>query len=305
MIKSVTVTNYLGESMTIELSESKPDHGLIIQSITGLGPAKANASMTKLAGMDGSIFNSARLENRSILLRLILEESPTIEDARLRTYKYFPIKKPVELRIETDRRSSFATGYVISNEPDVFSKRESNSIEIDCPDPYFYSAGEGGKKVTAFFGVEPTFEFEFSNESVTDDILEFGEIQNQAERNIIYDGDAEIGVLITIHALGPATNISIYNTGTRDFMQILTSKIEEMTGSGIVAGDDIIISTVRGNKYVQLLRNGVYINILNALTKDSDWFLLTRGDNVFAYIADSGSENLQFTIENRIRYEGV
>ena len=88
-------------------------------------------------------------------------------------------------------------------------------------------------------------------------------------------------------------------------MKIYNSKIAALTGSGIIAGDDIIISTVRGNKYISLLREGIYTNILNALDKESDWFQLTKGDNIFAYTADEGAENLQFKIENRIIYEGV
>ena len=54
-----------------------------------------------------------------------------------------------------------------------------------------------------------------------------------------------------------------------------------------------------------LVREGKTYNILNCLSKDSDWFQLTKGDNLFAYTADEGANNLQFTIENRIVYEGV
>lgn len=110
---------------------------------------------------------------------------------------------------------------------------------------------------------------------------------------------------MTINALGPATNITIYNTQTQDSMAIDTTKLEQLTGAGITAGDEITISTVRGNKYVRLLRKGVYTNILNCLNKDADWFLLSKGDNVFAYTAETGSENIQFRMENKTLYEGV
>lgn len=66
MIKSVTITNYLGESVKITLAEDDPEHGMIISSITGLGPPKANVSMTDLATMDGSLFNSARVEKGTL-----------------------------------------------------------------------------------------------------------------------------------------------------------------------------------------------------------------------------------------------
>lgn len=120
-----------------------------------------------------------------------------------------------------------------------------------------------------------------------------------------YTGDAEIGMTISIHAIGEAKNISIFNTVTRESMRIDTDKLAQITGSGVIAGDDIIICTVKRNKTIYLLRNGVYINILNCLDRDADWFQLSKGDNLFAYTVEEGLENLQFRIENRTIFEGV
>ena len=88
-------------------------------------------------------------------------------------------------------------------------------------------------------------------------------------------------------------------------MKIDTDRIASIIGSGLVAGDEIIICTVKGNKYVRLLRDGETTNILNCLDKNTDWFTLAKGENVFAYNAETGANNLQFKIENRIVYEGV
>lgn len=302
MIKSVTVTNYQNESLKINLSEAEPEHGLIIKSISGLGPPKANISMTDLASMDGSVFNSARVEKRNIVIQLIFTNALSIEDTRQRTYKYFPIKTPVQLSIETDNRILNTIGYVESNEPDIFSKEESNQISILCDDPYFYSSRT---IVTTFSGIEPLFEFEFSNESVTEPLLEFGLIETKRERLIRYDGDAEAGIIITIHAFDVAGDITIYNARSREVMTIYNDKIKAITGSGIMALDDIIISTIKGNKRVELLRNGKYINILNAIDKYSDWFQLKKGDNVFAYFVSFGELDIQFKIENKNLYEGI
>lgn len=305
MIKSVTVTNYLGEWVKIDLADEAPEHGLIITKIEGLGPAKANINTTNLATNDGALYNSARLDERNIVLELYFADAPRMEDTRQATYRYFPIKKAIDFLIETENRIVKTKGYVESNEPNVFSKQESCQISIVCPDPYFYSAGGNGTNVTIFYGVEPLFEFAFENEGAEQSITEFGSIENQTERSVYYDGDSEIGVTITIHAIGEARNITIYNTGTREVMRIDTGKIEALTGSGMVAGDDIIITTVRGEKSIYLLRAGQYTNILNCLDKGSDWFQLLKGDNIFAYVAEYGSENLQFKIENKIIYEGV
>lgn len=307
MIYSIVVTNYLGDRIKLELG--KPDvSGFLIKSITGLGPAKANVNTTEVSTNDGSLFNSARLSQRNIVLDMVFINTvygESIEDLRQKSYKYFPLKKSVELTIETDNRYVKTTGYVESNEPNIFSSQEGTQISIICPDPYFYSAGEDGNNVTNFYGIDPMFEFPFSNESLDEPLLVFGEIQIKTEGVITYHGDSEIGVMIYIHAIGPATNINIYNTETREVMRINTEKISSLTGKGIVASDDIVINTAKGEKSITLIREGVSYNILNCLNKNTDWFTLAKGDNIFAFTADSGVTNLQFRVENKVIYEGV
>lgn len=307
MIYSIVVTNYLGDRIKLELG--KPDvSGFLIKSITGLGPAKANVNTTEVSTNDGSLFNSARLSQRNIVLDMVFINTvygESIEDLRQKSYKYFPLKKSVELTIETDNRYAKTTGYVESNEPNIFSSQEGTQISIICPDPYFYSAGEDGNNVTNFYSIDPMFEFPFSNESLDEPLLVFGEIQIKTEGVITYHGDSEIGVMIYIHAIGPATNINIYNTETREVMRINTEKISSLTGKGIVASDNIVINTAKGEKSITLIREGVSYNILNCLDKNTDWFMLAKGDNIFAFTADSGVTNLQFRVENKVIYEGV
>ena len=307
MIYSIVVTNYLGDRIKLELG--KPDvSGFLIKSITGLGPAKANVNTTEVSTNDGSLFNSARLSQRNIVLDMVFINTvygESIEDLRQKSYKYFPLKKSVELTIETDNRYVKTTGYVESNEPNIFSSQEGTQISIICPDPYFYSAGEDGNNVTNFYSIDPMFEFPFSNESLDEPLLVFGEIQIKTEGVITYHGDSEIGVMIYIHAIGSATNINIYNTETREVMRINTEKISSLTGKGIVASDDIVINTAKGEKSITLIREGVSYNILNCLDKNTDWFTLAKGDNIFAFTADSGVTNLQFRVENKVIYEGV
>lgn len=304
MIKSITVTNYLGDTLKMELSRPQLS-GFIITAITGLGPGKSNINTTEISTNDGSLYNSSRVPNRNIVISLRYLGNDSIEDVRQMSYKYFPIKKKLRLLIETDNRLAEIDGYVESNEPEIFSKEEGADISIICPYPFFYSADGDGMQTTVFSGVEPLFEFPFSNESLSDPLLEMGEIHNRTDNVVIYNGDVETGIIITIHAMGEASGITIYNTLTRETMEIDTDKIATLTGSGIIAGDDIIISTVKGDKYAKLIRAGDEINILNCMDKNTDWFQLSKGDNVFVYTAETGTTNLQFKIENRLVYEGV
>lgn len=303
MIKSVKVTNYMGESLTIPLIWN--DGPFEIEKIEGLGPPKANINTTEIATNDGSKFNSARSTERNIVFYLILHGAPTIEDARHLSYKYFPVKKYLQLEIETDNRRCIVEGYPESNEPNIFSENEDIQVSIVCPNPYWKSAGDDGIREVVFHGVAPNFEFPFSNESLTGDKIEFGIIERRKENVVYYDGDAEQGITITIEAIGTVKNLTIYNVRTREKMAISHDELVSFTGSGIVNGDTITISTVKGHKSIELLRDGVTTNILNCIGKDDDWFMLSKGDNIFGYTADEGSDYLDFKINYSSLYEGI
>ena len=231
---------------------------------------------------------------------------PSFEFHLEKSYKYFPIKKELTLTFETDNRSCYITGYVESNEPVIFKENEYTQVSIMCPDPYFYSLRAAS---TVFSGVVSMFEFPFSNEvqnnEETERFLIMSDLQFETEQTVYYSGESEIGMTIRIRAIGTVENLTIFNTKTKEFIKLDTNKMQQITGSTIVAGDEITICTVKGKKSIRLLRDGVTTNILNCMTKDSSWIQLVKGDNVLAYTADSGAEKLYFTVENNVLYEGV
>lgn len=301
MIKSVTITNHLNESLVLELG-SPEKSGFLIRSIDGLGPVKADINVVELATTDGSHFNSARLSSRNIVMNLAFLANPTIEDTRLKSYKYFRVKQEVKIKIETDNRTAEIIGRVESNEPDIFSSQTSAVISIICPDPYFYATDD--LTITTLSGISSLFTFPFENVDEAP-MLIFGEIMTAREAVVTYDGDTDVGMLIKINAVGSATNLMVYNNETNEFMKIDTTKLTTLTGSPIIADDEITINTVKGNKYVTLKRNGVEINILNAIDKNSSWLQIRSGINVFAYTATTGAENLHIKLHNNKLYEGV
>jgi hypothetical protein len=301
MIKSLKVTNYLGESLIMELG-SPEKSGFLIYNIEGLGPPKADINKTEVAVLDGSFFNSSRATSRNIRLSLIFLEFPTIEKIRLQSYKYFPIKKQITLELETDERNAIVNGYIESNEPVIFSKQQGTVISVVSTDSYFY---EKNDVINVFGSLTSLFQFPFSNESTVSNLINFGNIILEPTKNIIYEGDASVGIVFIIHALGAATNIEIEKVITNQTISINTTILASIVGSGIQSGDDIIISTVIGEKYAVLIRSDVEYNILNAIGKHPEWFVLEKGDNLFTYSAETGLTNLQFTTQNRVVYEGV
>lgn len=302
MIKSVTVTNHNNESLVLELYHPE-NSGLIVESIEGLGPPQADINSNEVATMDGGIFTSARMQERNIVLRLAMMFDPIVEDARLRAYRYFQVKKPVHLEFETDRRNAECDGYVESNEPDIFTDHETTQISIICPDPFFY---EKGQEEIAFAGVHPLFEFPFSNESLTENLIEFGTIHEDNRAILDYKGDADTGVYITVHAMsGTAEGITIWNVDTREKIRIDTMKIRRMFDIQFGQGDDIEINTKIGERSIRLLHDGKYHNIISCINKDADWFQITAGYNRFTFVCESGEDNLMVTFRYRNAYGGI
>lgn len=302
MIRSVTVTNHNNDSLKLELYHPEKS-GLIIDNIEGLGPPKASINSNEVATIDGGIFTSARMSQRNIVITLSMMFDPIIEDSRLRAYRYFPVKKPVKLEFETDRRNAECDGYVESNTPTIFTDHETTQISIICPDPFFY---EKGLEEVAFAGVHPLFEFPFSNESLTENLIEFGDIRDDNRAILDYKGDADTGVRIVVHVMsGTAENVTIWNVGTREKIRIDTQKIIRLTGITFSQGDDIEINTKIGEKYIRLIHDGRYYNIISCINKDADWFQITSGYNTFTFVADYGEANLMVTFHYRNAYGGI
>lgn len=306
MIKSISVTNFRDETILLEL-DNPYGHGLVVESVTGLGPAKANINTTELATSDGSIYNSARVTSRNIVITFrFLPDSETqlIETVRQRTYKYFPLKKPITLTVETDHRIGVIQGYVESNEPDIFQKEEKAQVSIVCPSPYFYVPDS----TITLNGVESSFYFPFSNESLTEDHLIFGNIVSSISTEYIYDGDIDSGVIFHIHTVDNVEDILLYNMATRERMNITTGVIGSITNDGnehLISGDDVYLSTISGDRYIYLVRGGKQYNILPALPKMTDWIRIIKGSNVFGYTANFGKSDTIIEVFTNVLYEGM
>lgn len=302
MIRSITVTNPKNESLVLELAHPEKS-GLIIKSVSGLGPPKASVNSTDLATTDGALFSSARASTRNIVFSLGLMFAPTIEDARQKTYKYFPLKKMIEIAVETDNRSLVTYGYVESNEPNIFSKEETVSISVLCLDPFFY---DPNYSQTDFATVTPLFEFPFSNDSLEEDLIEIGSINLDTRSNLYYTGDVDTGVLINVHCMGIVSgNITIYNVDTQEKIEIDLSKIKTLIGRDFSNGDDINICTISGKKYVECVHDGYTTNAIAAIGKQADWLTISSGNNIFNFVVTEGIENLSVTFKYRNAYGGI
>src|SRR3972149_5775894 len=299
MINSFYVKTQLGDELTVELGRPEIS-GFLVRFIDGLDPTKADIEMTQMAMMNGAVFNSSRSGSRNIVISL--EYKGDVETMRRASYQFFPLRERVTLRFFSNTRSAEVFGYIESNKQQIFSKGCGCLISVQCPSSFLHALEN---QRTDFSAVESLFEFPFSNESLTENLIEFSELQINPEKTIFYEGEADRGVVLYIHALGIIEMLAIHNVETNESMVIDTDRLELLTGGPFDTGDDIIISTVEGQKYAKLVRDGVETNIMNCLERDPDWFELHKGNNPFTYTADVGESNVQLTIEADIVYEGI
>lgn len=310
MIKSVTAVNFKGESIKMDLFHPESS-GFIIIKIDGIGPGKATVTKNDSKVYDGGTITSARLPSRNIKMEIQFLWVNSIEDVRHKSYKYFPLKKPITLIFETDTRTVEIEGVVESNEPDIFSSEESTNISIICPDPYFYASGENARSKTEFSGINAMFEIPsdtgYSNESLTEALTEISTLYVQSERGIMNYGEVDIGVVISIKPLAIVKGIlTISNVTLGQNMSFDLNKIKTITEQDFHLGDELIINTLRGKKSVTLVREGKNYNALSCIDTRTDWIYLTSGENTFTYYLDGeGIEDLQFSVTNSILYEGV
>jgi hypothetical protein len=303
MIKSVKVTNSRQETIVLEL-RSPEQSGLYVRRIDGLGLSKVDVNMSESLYEDGSYFNTARATNRNLVFSLgfLDTKNETIEEIRRKTYRFFPSKKEIRFDIETDMKRVYTTGYLESNEPDIFSKESGCVISVICPDAYFK---DETIVETTLSGLTGGFEFPFSNESIYESLLEFATIFTNSNAIVSYAGDADTGVIFVITFIGSVTNITINNLTDSTSFFIDSSKVASITGSNFTNGDILTISTLKGSRYINLLRGSTNWNILNAVSTTSKWFTISKGTNIFSVTASAGIGNLSYSILSQALYEGI
>lgn len=308
MFQSMTVTNARGDTLDLPIRNPMAT-GYNVVAIDGLGPVDAVLQTSNTVTTDGVIFNGARKDEREIVINLAYypESGKNIEDLRHGTYKYFPEKEEVTLVFHADTRSVRTTGIVESNGVSIFSEKESSSIVIKCPDPWFRIDNELNR-VTSFSNVEPVFEFPFNwaNNPVGEPKpLWFGTIHNMHSKNIVYDGESEVGVIIRMSFDAPVRNIRIYNEEAGQEIDVFTDKVKLIIADDIKPGDELVICTIPEQKSVEIIRDGISYNILNAINRDVRFITLHKGVNTIVYSAESGVDNIMMSIENETLYTGV
>ena len=281
---SLTAENAKGEQLKLT---GNPAFQII--NIDGLYPPAAIINLMQRAGHDGSLFNSAFVDNRQIILDIAIQGDACRNRNEL--YKFFKTARAVRLYYYNELHGAYIDGWVQNAPVDFFGQIETVQITIICPDPFWHSTvpveGEAD-------GMEALFEFPFSIESGHP--IPFSEAHGDRGAYIWNPGTVESGLTISIYASGAATNPRIYHQNTDQFFRVNTS---------LQSGDILTIDTRTDHKRITRRRSGSDTNLIASRASGSTWLQMEPGENVYILSASSGLSNLSCLISSITNIEGV
>lgn len=255
----------------IRLTQNESEYQVV--DIEGLNPPNAQINTSKIAGLDGSKFNSSSLNERNLVITIKLNGD--VEQNRINFYSFFRIKEWCKIYYKNDSRDVYIEGYVESVQCGLFTNNELMQISILCPNPYFKALEEIVDDISKTIAM---FEFPFAI-NITDPV-EFSTIDTSKITRVDNNSESETGLIIDIDVLNNCNKIQINNISTGELFILNYAFLE---------GDKITIDTNKGSKSVSLIRNATKINLFGALAKNSKFFQLNIGDNYFSYLVDNGT----------------
>lgn len=269
-----------------ELTHDSKDY--YVTSVQGLTPPPTIINTATAGTIDGTFFNSARVEQRNIVITLVINGD--IETNRQKLYRIFPRKTKCTVYFANQNRDVKIDGYVETLESDLFVMREQVQISIICPRPYFQALNDLYNELSK---IVPLFEFPFS--IVTP--IPFSELLDVPLCTIINEGDAACGTIIKADIYHSVSGLKITNNTTQKYFELNYSFLND---------DQLTINSNSGQMGVQLQRGGTFTNLLNYVTQGSTWLKIVPGENIFTFSLTTGdTEDVKIHFTTALLYGGV
>lgn len=161
-------------------------------------------------------------------------------------------------------------------------------IQGTCSDPMFTTKD---KQTALIASIIPKFRFPLVIPQNNGILMGLREPSLLATLN--NGGDIDTGLLITFSCTSTVTNPSLLNVDTREFIKI---------NKTMSAGEQIIVSTGSGEKYIKGIVSGEVSNYFKYMDFDSTWLQLHTGENILKYDADDNVDGLEVLISFLPKY---
>ncbi len=269
MIFKVEVRNVAGTLLTLLFDDYS--NGYYVKEIEGLDPVDAAIVSSDFAGVDGTQFQTASRGARNIIIKLGFEPDyilTSVSSLRRALYGFFMPKSVVNLKFfDTDGLVIDIQGRVEKAPAPLFTDKPGMNISILCDDPDF---------------VEP------------DPITTSGAtVSTTTESFIHYEGTSDSGFVFTLHLNRSLSDFTIYMTNPDGILRQLDFS------ASLLNGDILTISTVTGDKFIQLNRGGTISSLVYGMPSTSEWLQLKNGFNNFRVYAVGSPIPFDITYVNR------
>lgn len=258
-----------------------------VVGIDGLTRPPTNINTAIAGGIDGSFFNSARVEQRNLVISIILRGD--IEANRQALYTIFPLKSKCTIYFSNKNRDVKIEGFVETLEADLFTMQERVQVSIICPRPYWQDMNEIIDSISTTVNL---FQFPFS----ISEPIPFAEVYNEPHAFLNNLGDSETGFTIVTTLEKNLSTLTFTNLTTGEFFKVDYTMLE---------GDTFILSTIQGGLNVRIEREGSSINLLNYIGAGSSWIKLVTGLNDITYSCGSDEADFPIAINAIWLYGGV
>lgn len=253
----------------------------------GLTIAEVDIASSTVASMDGDFINNMQVTPRDIVLDLVIEHD--VEATKRYILSFIKPKQKCTLRWTQLERTLRISGVVETIEMPRFTDQVTMQISIYCSQPFWedqgYTITDISERVNLHYFTDQSNDQLFFFEEGQP----FGEIDSNRTKTFYNNGDVSVGLEIHILALETLTNPRIYNDDG-EFIGVDCT---------LSAGDEIIITTEKGNKTITL--NGE--NIISMIRRGSTWLQLKTGESELTIDSDDGTEyDMNFTIIYKQRY---
>lgn len=284
-MQKIIFKNSRGQS--IILSNTRP---YILTKIENTGSPKTTILSSKAPGQDGKSYHGSLLEERILPITGGIVGTD-IEDMYRKRQELCSVcnpKIPGKL-IYINNAGEYAIDVVVEDSP-VFKQQVNNIqeflIQLYCYNPFWKDNFISSKQMSYVMG-GLTFPLKLPTQFS----------QRSFKRKVINSGDVETPLLIEFY--GPATNPTIKNNTTREFITIKRELKET---------DKLVINTDFGNKKVVIVdESEKETNVLNwiDLKEGFGFFQLIPGENEIEYGSKNDSKKTRVKISYRNRYVGV
>jgi hypothetical protein len=281
----------------------------VVTNIDGMTLSAADISSSTIGTADGDIVNNVQATPRSIVIDLRIKDGVNVEEAKRSVLRVVKIKQRGTLEWTQNKRTVAISGIVENIEMPRWTNATTMQLTLYCSQPFWEDVEAVVQQISEainlhYFEDNATGMLYFPEAGIP-----FGEYDTIRTKHFHNSGDVAVGLEISIVALADVFDPIIYDGNGNFFglgyVQEIPSKVPNAPSRYfhkpfyMKAGDNVIITTHKGNKTVRLNGQMVY----DYIKPQSTWLQMEAGDNTFTINSDDDNiSNMTFSLTYKQRY---